>query len=101
MFFALRIMPSVQFEEFPENQELLEFGFHDDEFEGHHDEPELLIEGNHDEFELLLILGNQEDDDDSGIQSDDEELDDDSIAEPSTTPTPKPIPNTASTVEMG
>jgi len=92
MFFALRIIPSVQFEEFPENHELPELGFHDDE-------PELLIEGNHDELELL-ILGNQ-DDDDSGTQSDDEELDDDSIADPSTTPTPKPIPNTASTVEMG
>jgi len=97
MFFALRIIPSDQFEEFPENQELLA-GFHDDdELEGHHDEPELLIEGNHDECELL-VLGNQEDDD-SDIQSD-EELDD-IIAEPSTTPTPKPIPNTASTVEIG
>jgi hypothetical protein len=61
------------------------------------------LEGSHDD-EWELIDGNQLDDEPGGSQLDDEdqELDgDENIADPSTTPTPKPMPNTASTVEMG
>lgn len=64
------------------------------------------LEGIHDELEL--IDGNQElDEDPEGSHDEppenqsDEDDRDDIIDEPSTTPTPKPMPNTASTVEIG
>jgi len=72
------------------------------ELEGIHDEELELIEGNHDEDDEWN--GFQLDEDEEGFQLDEElhELDDEGIsAEPSTTPTPKPMPNTASTVESG
>jgi hypothetical protein len=63
-----------------------------------------LLEGSHDE-ELELIDGNQFDEEPDGSQLDDEEdqFDDDeeNREDPSTTPTPRPMPNTAKTVEMG
>jgi len=93
MFFALRIMLSDQFAGWLlENHELLVLGYHDDEeLEGHHDELELLIEGNQDD-----------DEEPDGIQSDEsDEEKDGSIAEPIIAPTPSPMPNTANTVEMG
>jgi hypothetical protein len=92
-------MLSVQFDEllWPPNHEPFELdGIHDDE-------PEL-IEGNHEDDDEEWS-GFQLDDDDewSGFQLDElHELDDDGIsADPSTTPTPSPMPNTASTVESG
>jgi len=91
MFLAPRIRLSLQFEEFPENQLFPLEGIHDDEFE--------LIEGNQefdDEGHQLL--------DPDGIallNDEDHEFDDDIIEEPSTTPTPSPMPNTARTVESG
>jgi len=87
MFLALFIRPSPQFDAFElPNQELLEpVGSHDDELE--------------------LIDGNQLDDEPEGNQLDDEEdqLEDDeeNSVDPRTTPTPKPMPNTARTVEIG
>jgi hypothetical protein len=86
MLLALFIRPSPQFDELElPNQELLDpDGSHDDELE--------------------LIDGNQLPDEPDGNQLDDEEdqLDEDeNSVEPSTTPTPNPMPNTASTVEMG
>lgn len=94
MFLALFIRPSPQFDEleFP-NQELLEpDGSHDEELE--------LIEGNQlddelDGSQLDDPLGNQFDDDD---QLDDGE---ENSVDPRTTPTPRPMPNTARTVEIG
>ena len=85
MLLALFIRPSPQFEELElPNHELLEpVGNHEDELE--------LIDGN--QFDEL-----------EGIQLDeDDQLDDDeeNSVEPSTTPTPRPMPNTARTVEMG
>jgi len=86
MLLALFISPSPQFDELPlPNHELLEpDGSQDDELE--------------------LIEGNQFDDEPVGNQLDDEEdqLDDEeNSVDPRTTPTPTPMPNTASTVEMG
>jgi len=68
-----------------------------------------LLPPNHEPFELLLIEGNQEElweldgyHDDEVLEGHQLELDDEeNIAEPSATPTPKPTPNTASTVEIG
>jgi hypothetical protein len=64
-----------------------------------------LLDGSHDE-ELELIDGNQLEEEPEGNQLDDEEdqLDDDdeeNREDPRTTPTPKPMPKTARTVEMG
>lgn len=97
MLLALRIMLSVQFEgfefELPPNQEF--------ELDGIHDELEL-IDGNHDEED---DDGYQDDEEPEGSQLDEDpqEFDDeeDISEEPSTTPTPRPMPNTASTVERG
>jgi hypothetical protein len=88
MLLAPFIRPSPQFDALLElpNQELLE------------------PDGSH-EDELELIDGSQPDDDPDGNQLDDEEdqLDDgdENRVDPRTTPTPKPMPKTASTVEIG
>lgn len=95
MFLALFIRPSPQFEE-PElpNQELFEpVGSHDDE-------PDELIDGNQlDEdcegYQFDEPDGNQLE------EEDDQWEDDENIADPSTTPTPTPMPKTANTVEIG
>jgi hypothetical protein len=86
MLLALFINPSPQFEELLElpNQELFDpDGSHDDELE--------FIEGN--QFEEALD-GNQ-------FDADEHWDEDENIVDPSTTPTPKPMPKTARTVEMG
>jgi len=62
-----------------------------------------LLDGSHDE-ELELIDGNQLDEEPEGYQLEDDEdqLDcEENRDDPSTTPTPNPMPNTARTVEMG
>jgi len=82
MFRALRIKLSPQFDVLPENHDPFEL-------EGNQDEP-VLIEGNHEDDEL------------EGNQLDEwEELDDGISAAPSRQPTPRPIPNTARTVDSG
>jgi hypothetical protein len=95
MFLALFMKPSPQFEAFElPNQELLEP-------EGNHDEEPELIEGSQLDDELD---GNQLEEELEGYQLDDEEdqLDcEENREDPSTTPTPKPIPKTARTVEIG
>jgi hypothetical protein len=98
MFFAFRMRLSPQlllFDELP-NHELFEL-------EGIHEElllidgsQELLELGIHDDEPLELIDGNQDDELDPLLL-----LLEENKLEPSTTPTPKPIPNTARTVEMG
>jgi len=88
-------MLSPQFDELPENQLFELEGIHDDELE--------LIDGNQ-ELEEEEPEGHQLLEEPEGSQLFDEfdhEFDDDIIEEPSTTPTPKPMPNTASTVEIG
>ena len=84
MLLALFTRPSPQFEELFElpNQELL------DPEGSHDDEPE-------------LIAGNQWDEEPEGNQLDEEWEDEENSVDPSTTPTPTPMPNTASTVEIG
>jgi len=88
MLLALFIKPSPQFDALLElpNQELLDpDGSHDDELE--------------------FIDGSQPDDEPEGSQPEDEEYqfddDDENRVDPRTTPTPKPMPKTASTVEIG
>ena len=71
-----------------------------------------MLDGSQDD-ELELIDGNQLDDEPDGNQLDDEpegyQLDDEEVQlddeenreDPSTTPSPRPIPNTARTVDIG
>jgi hypothetical protein len=92
MLLALFISPSLQLELWPlPNQDWL--------LEGSHDEEPELIEGNQLDDELD---GTQLDEEGYQLEDEEDQLDcEENSEDPSTTPTPKPIPNTARTVEMG